>query len=522
MKKVFSVVLLVALTGVFAWAQTSSSDIPTVPNPSGVDTALPHGPLGLDEGAASIIDAATYGRYGSWYGDAVGVTDWQGLMDGFNKYFFYVGGANGDGIRNGTGNYTNLGGAGFDGGLGVKIGANYLGVHLNGNFFTGGGKDDGYDQKETNKVTSKATWNNALSILFGNEGIGGIRLNVIFDEAAFENGTFKDKKESRYYFSGKVLTGLQWGKDLGAVTLKAGAGFQWPEYTSLKDEDKQTGDHPDKGEMFSNGALGVNVAVDVNNPIGPGFLGGEYQLTLNFGGTAKKAAPNSLTSLTDPRGWAIDSAQIIDIKDTEWWGYVDNALTLGYKIVVPVFEKMEMVFRPRLDMELLFVDNYFKYDGTKYYSSAPSTYFYLDPRIQVGAKYQLKEKVTVFTGMELGVLGWTIRNDWKYDPDSSVDGDVKDSPTWWTVRGFDFKGGSIAVAIEPSKALTIEFGITNLLNYQEGKWDIGANWSNLKGGLAVTVRPGAGGGAAPAKAAAPAAAPAPAPAPAPVVEPIEE
>lgn len=109
----------------------------------------------------------------------------------------------------------NAGGT-FQGGLATKLGINHLGFYYGGNLVSG---DAGTSDQPINEVTGRGTtWNNSLAVLFGNEGIGGLRLDImLIYGVTFSDHTENTTNVKTSSSSGHLVTSRQWGKNLGNI-----------------------------------------------------------------------------------------------------------------------------------------------------------------------------------------------------------------------------------------------------------------------------------------------------------------
>ncbi|MDR2491148.1 MAG: hypothetical protein LBD20_07080 [Spirochaetaceae bacterium] len=371
LKKVFSGLALAVVMAGAIWAQPQ----PIADQPKA---------LGLQASPKSAVKAVT-GRINLDEDNFLDVTGWTGVE--FEKLYFFLGGAT----------QTKA----FQGGLATKIGgSNHLAFFFNGNFFSGNGTNNGADDDKNSEIRGQATWNDEFAVLFANEAIGGVRFDILFDNSVFtneENGENANPTVKKTATNGPVVTSLQWGKKIGAVTPKVTLGFQWPKYTLTEPHSG------DKTEKWENAKLGLKAEVAA------GSFSGDYQLTLDFGTTTKST-----------------------IESTES-GYYDNTLNLYYGLTANVGEKLQFKVRPQLQFRLSGAENKATTDGKTSYYGAPTTWFSFSPIVETGVKFQATERLSLFTGVKAALLTVTSKSEDSHKGDLSPE--VKDKPSEWKVTG---------------------------------------------------------------------------------------
>jgi hypothetical protein len=442
LQKAFSIAALMVL-GSGVWAQRS-----------------PEGAMTFTDDPTSVVNDASY-RYDTDIGNFMGVTDWSGVE--YNNWFFFLGGKTGP--RSGN----NGAGVGLQGGLATKIGSNHLGIYFNGNFFEGSGSNNGANDTAMKNISGQHYWNDSLSILFGNEAIGGIRFNLLFQEASFSsieqgnniiganmtsfpNGFATDR--------GSVTTSLQWGKSFGDFTPTVTIGFRWPD----KFEYEQTG--TGVFEAWDHAQLGVKLEASYKD------FSLDYQLSVDLG-------PSAEYTQTSIRNGTVSGS-----------GYIDNLINLKYSFTADVGEKLQFKLRPQLQFGFYNTSNEYTIEdsvtGKTQLNRQPEGYFWFDPIVQLGARYAFSPKVNIYTGVQAKFLGLTRKYTSTYKPSDTAD-EVKDTPSTWVVQGIRFKTGGFALQINPTDNLSIEIGMDGLVSFESGSWSL--NFSNLGGGLAVIIKP---------------------------------
>jgi hypothetical protein len=455
-KKIFITVLFV-LIGTGMWAQLT----PTPPDGTTGNPNLPRyntlgGKLELQESPQSVVNASSF-RFNSDVDNYLDVIDWSGVE--YRKLFFFLGGA----ADNNAGN--------FQGGFATKLGSNHLAVYYSGNFFEGDGWDNGSNDSKANKTYGKTTWDNSLALLFANEGIGGIRFDMMFN-----NVTFADEKNgengqwNRSQGTGNLVTSLQWGKNLGVFTPKVTLGFQWPDYLT----NEWVGAGPatqDKMEMWDNAKLGLKLEAAYLD------FEGDYQLTVDFGETTTAKLPNG------------------DRKETAA-GYVHNDLNLYYNLTGKVDDKLTVKIRPQFNFQFFVTDGKGEYSSpginNQDNNSQPYSYFVFSPIVELGAEYALKPTVNLYGGVNVTLL--TVDTVWtsEYEHNGAK---IKDTPSDWHVAGLTTAIPSVipslGVQLKPSEAFSIEMGLNSVIQPTKGSWNFSFN--NISGRFALVFKPGAAG-----------------------------
>ena len=382
LKKVFSGLVLAAVTAGAIWAQGT----PVTAHP---------GNLGLQASPKSAVKAVT-GRINLDEDNFLDVTNWTGVE--FEKLYFFLGGAT----------LTRA----FQGGLATKVGSNHLAFFFNGNLFSGNGTNNGADDSKSSVIQGTATWNDEFAVLFANEAIGGVRFDILFNNSVFTN---KENGENtgglkKDVTNDPVVTSLQWGKKIGALTPKVTLGFQWPKYTL---QEPHTGDKTEKWE---------DAILSLKAEAAYGSISGDYQLSLNFGTTTKST---------------------IDITTT---GYYSNTLNLYYGLTANVGEKLQFKVRPQLQFRLSGAENKAVVDDKSSYYGAPTTWFSFSPIVETGVKFQATERLSLFTGVKATVLTVTSKSEAVHNGDLSAE--VKDTPSEWRVVGFGLSNFQNTNALE--------------------------------------------------------------------------
>lgn len=443
LKKVVPVLALLVL-GSAVWAQTLS---------------IPDKTMAFTDDPTSVVNGSY--RFSTDIDNFMGVTDWSGVE--YNNWFFFLGGTTS--VRNGTVN------GGLQGGLATKIGGNHLGVYYNGNFFNGDGTNNGADDESQKNIQGKHYWNDSLSIVFGNETIGGIRFNLLFGEAdfsSFETGSDTSganvlssigfpPSQTDFTSSRAVTTSLQWGRAFGDFTPAITVGFRWPDKFEYKNTNIEI-------NAWDHAQIGFKLEASYKD------FSADYQFGIDLG-------PSAEYSTTGVSGEYSKS------------GYFTNDINLKYAFTWDV-EKLQIKLRPQLQFRFYNESVTTKMTGTGQSDSEVNTqpvgYFWFDPIVQLGAKYAFSEKVNIYTGVKASFVGLTYKYTSTYKPQSDA-AEEKDTPSAWDVAGIRMGMGNLALQINPSKTLSIEIGLDDMVHLESGTWKFDIN--NIGGGLAVILKP---------------------------------
>lgn len=391
-KFLISLVALSALT-MGVWAQIPT--LPTVPS----FQADPKSPV-----------KAVSGRFSLDEDKFLDVLDYKTVE--FETSYFFLGGA-----ANAAAN------GGVQGGYATKLGGGQIGVYFNGNLFSGDGENWGKKDSADNEIHGETRWNTQLGILYGSEAIGGIRLDILFNNTQFKNDEYgKDQSGSgavkKEVYNSPFITTLNYGRSLTEdIPLLLTLGFQWPE--SQKQESSDGASY--KQESWQNAILLLEA--------GSGYkdFSADYALTINMGTTAKVDTPESTMTQT---------------------GWVDNTVNVAYAIKAPITEKLTLKLKPKAEVRLAWVDNKTKttISGSDVETAtAPQTWFQISPKVDIGACYDVNEKLSLYTGIKVAVLTITSYSEGKYTPGPGQS-EVEDTPSWWDVQGISFPNGLLSFA----------------------------------------------------------------------------
>jgi hypothetical protein len=431
MKKLFSIMVLMALVGTGLWAEEWP--------PSNYTGVVPR-KLNLQESPLSVVNAATDGLFGSDIDDYIDVTDWSNVE--YDKLFLFLGGA---AANNGDNNSV---AGNYQGGLATKLGSSHLGFYYSGNIFNGGGYNNG-ETGSAKHTEGTATWDNSLAVVFGNEGIGGIRFDMMFNNALFKDTNTGDGDSKTSESDNHLVTSLQWGKAFGDLIPKVTLGFQWPKYNNGETAAGKT-------EDWKNAQVGLKLDLKFRD------FGGDYQATIDFGTTQKNT----------------------DNKKTTTTGFFHNDLNLHYTFTWNVDEKIAVKLKPMLNLQFGLADNKKTFDGNSD-DGMPAGYFSISPGAAIGGMYAWKPTINLYGGVTVAILdfktGWLTNT--ATDKTQSL----------WSVAGLTAVTPSLGIQIKPLEAFSIEAGLDSVVDVSNGSWHF--DFSNIGGRLAFTFKPGARGSA---------------------------
>ncbi|GHV88548.1 hypothetical protein AGMMS50267_09080 [Spirochaetia bacterium] len=446
MKRSILVLAIAAVVAGGVWAQTPGAGL-TDDDVWAVQDRLP----GFSAfGAESIESASSGGRFSSDIDNYIGVNDYSQDIG----TFFFLGGSTDVGATNGDG--------AIHFGIGKTLGAdNYLGLYYGGLLLKASGGNDGAD--DPNKVAT-TTWGSNLAVLFGNNAIGGIRLDLLLNQG---NAPITDVTTTaagnKYSYDGKGLTAaLSWGKNIGALDPHATVGFKFPDTQKSYDADGKVA-----GTITENSALYVNLGtyITLSDTTSASV---DLDIVNGFGKTTKNEDPS--------------------LKGTAGGEFSGN-LGLGISKKANLGDKITVSAKVPLDVALAIVNaNDVKGDPADV-DKAAERYFGLKAGLNLGAKFQATEKFAFYTGIKLPAFNWTV-NSWAEGDDQKKDDDPTIKATDWAVEifgsGSSFPKVELGLTFTPVENLVIGLGLNSLVNSNANTWSLNpANWG---GKLAVSYK----------------------------------
>ncbi|MDR2602723.1 MAG: hypothetical protein LBC53_09810 [Spirochaetaceae bacterium] len=411
-KGIFAAVFAALAAGAFAQTATQPPDF-----------RPPVGQLGLQAAIGSMVNGVTP-RYALDEDNYLNVVNWANVK--FDDVYFFLGGK------------TGTIGTGFQGGLAKKLGQNHVGFYFNGELFSGSGTNDGADGDAV-KIKEDFTINQQFAVLFANQAIGGVRLDLLFKGAKSEYDKNHDLPGAEGTAgSGATVTSAQWGKKIGSFTPKATIGFQWPTHTTS--EAKSSG-ITTKSDNWDAAVLGVKLEGAYKD------FSADYQLSLDFGETGTTTVKNPDSPATETK--------------TVTSGGYNNVLNLYYGVTADVNQKLQFKLRPQLQFVLAGSENktttttgdveYFEQkivDITPPGGGAPvptiqppTTYFAFIPQMQVGAQYKVTQKFALYTGVTFTFLKVESQSwaSYKTKTQGRPEQEVKATPSSWNIAGLSLK-----------------------------------------------------------------------------------
>ena len=346
--------------------------------------------------------------------DFVDVTGWQNVA--FDKNFFFLGGSGG------------LESAAFRGGWAGRPGGAYLGVYFSGDVFSGRGSAADMDspafQDAVNQAYHEAVVNDNLTVLFGDESLGGLRFDLRFDQTKFTSLTAKDGGAETT--ATPFVTSLQWGRATGGFTPKVSAGVSW-------------GGHGTDDE-FDNTRLALKLEAAY------GGFAADYQL----------------------------SVAVFDGSKRE--GGVDNLVNLYWTTRASLTEALTLTARPQLQFDIYGSEN----RGPGGVRHGEVSYFAFAPILEAALRCQITPKIGVVTGVRFNLL--RVRAKTHGRGDAWTD----DTGSAWSVSAAAAEGGGVAFELCPSEHFTLEAGIGGVFDFNGSEY--GADITNISGGFACIFR----------------------------------
>jgi hypothetical protein len=355
----------------------------------------------------------------------VSSTDWSKLE--FDNAFFFLGG---------VGDRVDVMQDALLGGVGMHAFGGYLGVAFKGVFFSGYGTDNVADDSKLSKKENLSLWNDYLTLLYGNEAIGGIRFDLLFRDKTdpsisneYGEGAAMAASPSNVNasYTNGVTTSLEWTGTIGALSPTVRVGVKWPDYTmnewAANIPNQPTGDK--KAEKWENSALDIYLSTGGLPVEG---LSVTNELVIEFQDTVK--GDINVADYT--------------LAENKWW--VDT-FRVNYSKTLDFGEKFQLKLRPRLEAKFGGTDhkvaiNYKNYpDGynKEYNTAAPEFIFQLTPSVDAGAKWSPTEKLSFYTGVNVKPLVWSVKWEDAYEDQNKVK-HKEYKPVSWTVDPLDAIG----------------------------------------------------------------------------------
>ena len=317
-------------------------------------------------------------------------------------------------------------------GFGKTLKSGYLGVYYGGSLVSASGTNNGADAPV---VDGESTWRNNLALIFANNSIGAIRLDLIVNAESKSHKVDGDKVDTAPSTSGNYSTSnattlaLTWGKNSGKLSPHATVGFQFPDYTLNSDGDKKT-------TTWENAAIylkaGAGIALNDTSSLDVDVLG-----VLDFGESKKGDFPADV--------------------DQKTAGPMAFAIPVSYTKTVAMGENAALKIQPNVRAGLQINDP--NKSGDLELDTQATTNFGLQAGIKAGVKFRLPgklEKLTLYTGINLRLL------DWETYGLSGGDGDPPE-PTSWSLSGIAWNTSTLDIGVvwKPTESLTI--GLDGLL-----------------------------------------------------------
>jgi hypothetical protein len=355
----------------------------------------------------------------------------------FDTTFFFLGGGGGTAANS------------VQGGFAAHAFGGVIGAYYNGGFFNGSGSNNGADDSDNSQINTEFTWSDRFALLYANEAIGGIRLDVLLPSGTaktHEQGENAGTPNTNGSFTPGTTIGLEWGNPLGPVTARFAVGFKFPDYT--KEERKAPGSvtTDTTAEKWSGAALALKALV------GWGDFSGDTQFTFDFGEERKGAIGQ--------KGYTYSQT-----------GYFHNATNLFYAKTLPLAESFSLKVRPGLRFQF-YVNEYKAKESwdnhpggtrqTSFNSQAPVSEFQFNPTVDVGAQYTYK-KISLYAGTSATLFTINTRSESKWTNYNDVE--TKDEPSYWQINRLNWASTTLNLAAEVNfnEKIGLEMGFTTPL-----------------------------------------------------------
>jgi len=348
----------------------------------------------------------------------------------------------------------------------------YLGVYFGGHLVEANGDNNGLKGEE-HVMTSSSTWENNFAILYGNENIGGVRFDISYESTQYAETDVDGKPTSSTVTSAPKI-GLGWGKTLAnEMEVYAQLGFQFPDMTVATDPD----DSDKKDTTWGNSAFALQAGIYkplASTDVSESSFSVDLLIRNDFGA---KGEGDYL------------------LKDNEYvnGGTFKIGVDAGIKQVVKADEKLSFGFKPNLAIGFSIDDTSSKLKGSEETVDAAKTVlFELAAGVNLGVKYQISQKFSLYTGVGFNLLSWKAASysqgkDQKYDEDEepnlkSSAWEVKGiNPRYETLHGSPGDRLGFGLTFTPTKNIVIGAGINSFLDnifyFDVGKMQLGTGFS---------------------------------------------
>jgi len=369
-------------------------------------------------------------------------------------------------------------------GFGKSLKSGYLGVYYGGNFVNAEGTNNGL-KGEDSFIYSKSTWTNRLAILYGNEKIGAIRFDFLYDNTTYEEYDVDGKPRAKTVANAPQIA-FGWGKTLAKETeFYVQLGLKFADYTEITTVDGKKKDTIWGSYTFHPAVVGPPIDIPAHYTFDN--VNNNAKLALQLGIYKPLASKDKNTESSFSIDFLIGNifgaqAEGDNLLDGKFIGggiFLLGA-DVGIKSVTTV-DKLSFGFKPNVELGFTIDDTGSAISGSKQtYDATKTVKFELAAGVNFGIKYQLNQKFALYTGVGIDLFSWRAGGysegkDEKYDKDASKNLYVKNSA--WAVDGLSWRDGTLhdgsgmgnnnlgfGLTYAPGKNIVIGAGLNTLLD----------------------------------------------------------
>lgn len=332
----------------------------------------------------------------------------------------------------------------------------YMALYYGGQFVTASGNRNreftgSVPQPDVRNNTS--VWRSDLAVLLGIANMG-FRLDVIIDsntsksttEGAQGASTTTVSNTSRTVTNGPSFA-LTWGTQMGDFAPWARIGFRANDLSLTDNETRSpAGTTADYRRYSSNSALEISGGASYNLSE-TSSVGGE----IRFGSTFPEKEERGLTvpgpintpDVTNRRGGAVGFGI---------GGYYRNTLDFG---------AVAIGFSPNLNFALTTRSNSWDGDSGSFLTFG-DRWTTLDAGVDFGVRWKLREKITLYTGVNLQVFDWTTWGETGEHYNANANNSEARRSSW-RFDGFDVNGPEIGMTFTPTENIVVGLGMNSFI-----------------------------------------------------------
>jgi hypothetical protein len=446
MKKVILFLLVVAITAGALWGQSGNDNF-AASNLRNVIEEVGFGSFFADE-TVSTEKRYSAGIFSSYADDFMWFTSWDADVGTFLLLGGYP--ASDTDVAN-TDPYLTPDKYKLNFGFAKSLKAGYLGVYYGGDLVTASGTNNGLSGDDS-VVESESQWTNRLAVLYGKEGLGGIRLDILLDGSEYIDTSVNGKPVNSTVTSAPQIA-LGWGNALAnGMEVYGQLGYKFADMTITSDpESKKKDTKWDTSTLALQAGIWIPLASSENS---------ESSLSVDFliGNIFGASGSGDLT-LTDAK-YSYNGVFLI-------------GADASYKQVINL-GKLSLGFQPGVTIGFIYDDSQSGTSGSTTYDGTKETGFELAAGVNIGFKFQATEKISLYTGLGLDILnfkagGYSEGKDAKYDKDKGETTKVKSSA--WQVSGFEWRQSTLSnsklgfgLTFAPAENIVIGAGLNALLD----------------------------------------------------------